>query len=62
MLQLSQLILIFAFARAGFASTKERVLLYSVCVAFAMSLRENGDIHRGEQLSIDPSENLGNSL
>ena len=29
---------------------------------FAMSLRENGDIHRGERLSFDPSENLQNSL
>ena len=28
---------------------------------FVPSLRENGDIHRGERLSFDPSENLENS-
>ena len=28
---------------------------------FAPSLRENGDIHRGERLSFDPPENLQNS-
>ena len=28
---------------------------------FVPSLRENGDIHRGELLSFDPSENLKNS-
>ena len=28
---------------------------------FVPSLRENGDIHRGELLSFDPSENLENS-
>ena len=28
---------------------------------FVASLRENGDVHRGERLSFDPSENLENS-
>ena len=28
---------------------------------FVPSLRENGDIHRGERLSFDPPENLQNS-
>lgn len=28
---------------------------------FVPSLRENGDIHRGERLSFDPLENLENS-
>ena len=28
---------------------------------FVPSLRENSDVHRGERLSFDPSENLENS-
>ena len=36
--------------------------LSKLILIFAMSLRENGDIHRGEQLSFDPSENLENSM
>jgi hypothetical protein len=35
--------------------------LSKIIPIFAMSLRENGDIHRGELLSFDPSENLDNS-
>ncbi len=35
--------------------------LSKIIPIFAMSLRENGDIHRGELLSFDPSENLENS-
>ncbi len=35
--------------------------LSKIISIFAMSLRENGDIHREERLSFDPSENLQNS-
>ena len=35
--------------------------LSKIMLIFVPSLRENGDIHRGEQLSFDPPVNLENS-
>ena len=35
--------------------------LSKIILIFVPSLRENGDVHRGELLSFDPSENLENS-
>ena len=35
--------------------------LSKIIPIFAMSLRENGDIHRGERLGFIPSVNLQNS-
>ena len=62
MLQLSKKSPIFANAKAGFASTKEPVLLYSACTAFVPSFVKNIRLHRGERLSFDPSVNLENSI
>ena len=61
MLQLSKKCLIFAPAKAGYASAKEHVLLHSACTDLAPSSAKSIRQHQGERLSFDPSENLENS-
>lgn len=60
MLQLSEIITIFAFAKTGCASAKEELLLHSAGTVLVPWIRKNPR-HRGERLCFDPLENLENS-